>query len=208
MNSTDGTTKKVCPKCKQADLTTFATCRSCGTRYDFKPQEKQREVNLGLPLILLIGFLLIGVGAYQYQQMMTTYQHPDQLVGKTLKCGRAPIAAANPGILLSMDAEMAAIKGNDPKLSGKAATGALDAASALNSISSGKDTSLSIQVRYMMARQIVPLHSDDDSPLTVKVVGTNSSSDKFRLVQVRVINGKHADQVWWMNVRELDLTSK
>jgi ribosomal protein L40E len=208
MNSTDGTTKKVCPKCKQVDSTTFSTCRNCGTRYDYKPEEKQREVKLGLPLIILIGALLIGAGAYQYQQMMTTYEHPDQLIGKTLKCGKSAVAATNPSVLLSMDTEIAAIKDNDPKLSGKATTGALDAASALNSISSGKETSLSIMVRYMMAHQIVSLRSDDGTPLSVKVVGTNSSTDKFRLVQVRAINGKHAGEVWWMNVKELDLTSK
>ncbi len=76
--------KKTCPKCRQTDVTTFSTCRNCGSKYDFKaPDTKEKGFNF-IPVVLLAGIAIIAVSAYQYLQVHTLYVKPEQLIGKTV----------------------------------------------------------------------------------------------------------------------------
>jgi hypothetical protein len=213
-NLVERPTKKRCPKCKEIDVTTFSKCRNCGTRYDSNLQEtRNSSVNLGFPLL----FCLLAMGGvfafYQFGQVIHTqsvYSNLDKLIGQTLKCQSAfELVCANQQDLLSMDAEMATVQKNDPKRYGsKGIGGMMSAASALESITSGKETSSSVITRYLRSGRINVAESESRAPLSVSLLAATSPSEKFRLVQVKLLNGSKAGSIWWMNIDQLDLSGR
>jgi len=69
-----GSVPKICPQCKQTDVTNFRKCRFCQTPYDAKIEEKASGVNQGIILIVsCLALLVIGsfaLSAQNKQQKM------------------------------------------------------------------------------------------------------------------------------------------
>ena len=82
--TTEGAREKRCPKCSVKDLTDFASCRSCGTRYDAKPLSKKPKLHL-IALYLIISYAPVGllpILVPRPPQSDTTKWHTDLLTGK------------------------------------------------------------------------------------------------------------------------------
>jgi hypothetical protein len=162
-----------------------------------------------MPLFLTIIFVLAGVCIYQFYQMQGTYAHPERLIGKTMQCQQSQVfAAITPDDLLRFDSELAKAQKKDPKKYGsKGIGGVLAAASALNSMASGEETSYTIMFRYLQSGQVRSVSSESSALLSVAVIGAKTSADGS-IVQVRLVNGPKAGTIWWMNSSDLDLVSK
>jgi hypothetical protein len=213
MSLKDNPTKKVCPKCKQTDVTRFSKCKNCGTRYDAIPQEKPSNINYTWPGVLLFFTLLIAYSVYTWGQvahMQGVYSHIEKLVGQSLNCRSAfALVSASQQNLRSFDAELAVAEKDDPKNYGsRGAGGIMTMTAALNSMASGKEGSGGVIYRYAEDGRIDIATSDGQVPLAVEVLAATSSSDKYPMVRVKLLNGPKSGSVWWMNVDQLDLSSK
>ena len=210
MTYTEVPTKKRCPKCKQIDVTTFSKCKHCGTRYDAAPPDQTRPINLGLPIVLAFILVCIGYYVFQYAGIITMSRltsHPDRLIGKTLPClSSFAFVSMDEQNMRSLDAELLEAQKNDPKRYGsKGLGGIMSAASALESLASGKETSGSVIGRYYENGRIALVENEDfHTPLSVSVIGA-SNNDKFPLVHVKMLNSTRPGSVWWLNVDQLDL---
>ncbi len=211
MPGQESPTNKCCPKCKQVDRTTFSSCRYCGTKYDLKVEEKSFEPPLfliGAIFFVVIMLSAFGYSVYQYQQGQEVYRHTEKFVGKTFKCKQsAVLAGLNRQGLQEYDAELFEAQARDPKkYGGKAATGMLAAATALDNLNSGKDDEFSLSMRYIRDGKLAVIHTDDRTPLSV-VVLSGDSSGKTPMVQVKVLNGDKVGTMCWMNADDLDIAS-
>ena len=52
---------KICPKCRQKDVTSFSTCKFCGTKYDAKIPKPKSEFDWRIKLKLSAILILVGV---------------------------------------------------------------------------------------------------------------------------------------------------
>lgn len=213
LNLPERPTKKRCLKCKEVDVTTFSKCRNCGTKYDAALPGKSGDINLALPGFLFVVALVFAFAFYQYGQfnhIQNVYSHLDKFIGQSLKCrSEFALVATNQQDMRSLDAELAAASKDDAKSYGtKGLGGIMSVASALDAAASGKEGSAGVISRFYRSGRIGFVESDSDSPLSVTLLAATDSSDKYPLVQVRVLNGPNAGVVRWMNADQLDLLSK
>jgi hypothetical protein len=142
--------------------------------------------------------------------MYDTYGHPDKLIGQTLNCHRSHILASmSEQDILSLDSELLEAQKTDPKFydargMAKGISGTLSAASSLNWIASGKESSFEIILRYIHAGRLFRVDGDGNK-LSVEVIGATRSTEKFPLVHIKVLDGPRAGSLWWMNVNQLDI---
>ena len=137
------------------------------------------------------------------------YKHPDRLIGKTVQCeSKHILVSLNKSDLLSLDAELAEAAKTDPKNYGSRSVGGMmTAASALNNLATGKENKYSIIFHYLYTGRLTMVEGGNE-PVKVKIVGATDSSDKFPLVQVKVVNGPKAGTIWWTNTDQLELTAQ
>jgi len=197
-------TSKKCPKCHTVDVTTFSSCRNCGTKYDYKPPEKTRDFNF-IPIVIVAGLVVIAASAYQYIQVNNLYKRPDQLIGKTVACkANSLFVSTEKSNLLSLDQ-------NDFKILNHSGAddnqGSSDAA-ALNRLASISGE-ISVWQKYLHDPRFTLIQKNaKDPPFSVKVVAATAPTDKYSLAQVEFLNGPKAGSVWWVDSSRLDLSVK
>ena len=72
---------KICPNCRGKDVTSFSSCRFCGTRYDAKREVKEPSVNVNSLATNLVGAGLIGllVGVFMWFNYATGQARKDNM---------------------------------------------------------------------------------------------------------------------------------
>ena len=171
---------KKCPKCGEVDVTSFSKCRRCGTSYNFKKAEKEKEFSF-IPIILFVAVVVIGVSAYQYLQMNSLYKRPEQLIGRTLVCnGSVLFASSQKANLLSLDPKDFKLLNHTGASNGPTTSDA----GALNHLA-GMSDEISVLEKYMNDSRFTMIQREgNDPPFSVKVVAASAPDDKFPLVQV------------------------
>lgn len=72
---------KICPSCRGADVTSFSSCRFCGTRYDATNVGKKMptpDLNIGanIGIVLLVGLL---IGTFVWFNLVTGHQRTENM---------------------------------------------------------------------------------------------------------------------------------
>src|SRR5690348_10436989 len=69
---------KICPSCRGTDVTSFSSCRFCGTRYDAPNFVNTPAPNLNIASNLaLVGLIGLLIAAFAWLNFMTQHQRAE-----------------------------------------------------------------------------------------------------------------------------------
>jgi len=203
--TSDGPVKKMCPKCKQVDVTTFSSCRNCGCKYDYKGPEKVPETSFNLiPVAVIAGLVILVVCVYQVLQVNHLYKRPDQLIGKTVACkGSLLVAASDKSSLLNLpEGDFKGLNHFGTDDGDHSQAGALNQLAAISS-------DVSLFEKYEHDSRFAMITKEPSAPpFSVKIIGATAPGDKYPLAQVEFLNGPKTGSDWWIASSRLDLSEK